>query len=199
MTYSIPARSMSALANGISLSVVRPSCNCRSELSAWESVPSGLLCRLTCGAGFLRVAVRDRSSPWLMAPLMPRRSAARPVLSAAPWPPVLVEWFIPGGVRASKPALKSVTALLRLPFFQRHADSRPRNLSRVLMNRDRIYAPNQAGVRGPRRRACRLGRRRKSWWRAAGTGDGGARRGRGRRLIRDAEARPAGARASPFR
>jgi hypothetical protein len=36
-------------------------------LSAWESVPSGLLSGLTCGAGCPRVTVTDRSSPWLMA------------------------------------------------------------------------------------------------------------------------------------
>ena len=38
-----------------------------SGLSAWESVPSGLLYRLNCGAGCPRVTVRDRSSPGLMA------------------------------------------------------------------------------------------------------------------------------------
>ena len=38
-----------------------------SGLSAWEAVPSGLLCGLTCGAGCPRVTVRDRSSPGLMA------------------------------------------------------------------------------------------------------------------------------------
>ena len=32
-------------------------------LSAWESVPSGLLCSLTCGAGYPRVTVGDRSLP----------------------------------------------------------------------------------------------------------------------------------------
>jgi hypothetical protein len=36
-------------------------------LSAWESVPSGLLQGLTCGAGCPRVTVRDRSPPGLMA------------------------------------------------------------------------------------------------------------------------------------
>jgi hypothetical protein len=36
-------------------------------LSAWESVPSGLSCGLTCGAGCPRVTVRDPSSPELMA------------------------------------------------------------------------------------------------------------------------------------
>src|SRR5208282_5432895 len=36
-------------------------------LSAWEAVPSGLLCGLTCGAGCPRVTVRDHSSPRLMA------------------------------------------------------------------------------------------------------------------------------------
>jgi hypothetical protein len=36
-------------------------------LSAWESVPPGLLGGLTCEAGCPRVTVRDRSSPGLMA------------------------------------------------------------------------------------------------------------------------------------
>ena len=36
-------------------------------LSAWESVPSGLLRDLICEAGGPWVAVRDRSSPGLMA------------------------------------------------------------------------------------------------------------------------------------
>ncbi len=38
-----------------------------SALSAWESVPYGLLCRLTCKVGCPQVTVRDRSSPRLMA------------------------------------------------------------------------------------------------------------------------------------
>jgi hypothetical protein len=36
-------------------------------LSAWESVPSGLLCRLACEVRCPRVTVTDRSSPRLMA------------------------------------------------------------------------------------------------------------------------------------
>jgi hypothetical protein len=36
-------------------------------LSAWESVPSGLLCGLTCGGECPRLTGRDRASPWLMA------------------------------------------------------------------------------------------------------------------------------------
>ena len=52
---------------------------------------------LRCG-----MSASDRQRPLVTVvngPLMPRRSAARPVSTAAPWPPVLVQWFIPGGVR----------------------------------------------------------------------------------------------------
>ena len=50
-------------------------------------------------------------------------AAARPVLTAAPWPPSSFNGSSQAGFAASKPALKSVTALLRLPFFQRQTDS----------------------------------------------------------------------------
>jgi hypothetical protein len=67
----------------IRLGLVEGPLNCASRLervtgiepalSAWESVPSGLLYRLNCGAGCPRVTVRDRSSPGVNGPLMARQ------------------------------------------------------------------------------------------------------------------------------
>jgi hypothetical protein len=56
-------------------------------LSAWESVPSGPLFRLTCRAGCPRATVTDRSSPGVNGPLMAANGPAnrgQPALMAVP-------------------------------------------------------------------------------------------------------------------
>ena len=92
MTYSIPARSMSALATAPRFQVVRPSCSRKSGLSAWESVPSG---PVTCPDLRFGVSASDRERPFVTGvngPLMAQRTAASPGLTGMPCSsPVLLD------------------------------------------------------------------------------------------------------------
>jgi len=62
-------------------------------LSAWESVPSGLLGGLICGGGCPLVTARDRSSPGLMA--------RQPRLSSVDVDPEV--WDGPRGAQSAQP------------------------------------------------------------------------------------------------